>query len=40
MRSPLENTTFAGLGIAALPSWHEALDAFLAARAIRLAAAP
>jgi dTDP-4-dehydrorhamnose reductase len=40
MRSALDNTTFAGLGIAALPSWQDALDAFLAARAVRLAAAP
>ena len=40
MRSALDNTTFAGLGIAALPSWQDALDAFLAVRAVRLAAAP
>lgn len=39
MYAPLENTTFAALGIAALPPWPEALDAFLAARAVRLAAA-
>jgi dTDP-4-dehydrorhamnose reductase len=30
--SPLENTTFAGLGIAPLPHWHDALDAYLAPR--------
>jgi dTDP-4-dehydrorhamnose reductase len=38
MYSPLENTTFAPLGIAPMPSWHDALDAFLAARRARLAA--
>jgi len=37
--SPLENTTFAALGIAPLPSWEAALDAFLSVRAARLAAA-
>ncbi|HZW53630.1 MAG TPA: NAD(P)-dependent oxidoreductase, partial [Candidatus Elarobacter sp.] len=39
MRSPLENTTFARCGIAPLPRWEDALDAFLAARRERLAAA-
>jgi dTDP-4-dehydrorhamnose reductase len=39
MHAPLENTSFAALGIAALAPWPEALDAFLAARAVRLAAA-
>ena len=39
MHAPLENTTFAALGIAALPPWPQALVAFLAARAVRLAAA-
>jgi dTDP-4-dehydrorhamnose reductase len=38
--SPLENTTFAALGIAPLPPWEAALDAFLSARSARLAAAP
>ncbi|MEO7039541.1 MAG: dTDP-4-dehydrorhamnose reductase [Candidatus Elarobacter sp.] len=33
--SPLENTTFAPAGIAPLPAWSDALDAFLAARAER-----
>jgi dTDP-4-dehydrorhamnose reductase len=37
--SPLENTTFAALGIAPLPPWQAALDAFVVARAARLAAA-
>jgi dTDP-4-dehydrorhamnose reductase len=32
MYSPLENTTFAALGIPALPDWERALDEFLAAR--------
>jgi dTDP-4-dehydrorhamnose reductase len=32
MYSPLENTTFARAGIAPLPSWESALDAFLAVR--------
>ena len=32
MYSPLENTTFAPLGIAAMPSWNAALDEFLLAR--------
>jgi dTDP-4-dehydrorhamnose reductase len=35
--SPLANTTFAPLGIAPLPAWDAALDAFLAARTARLA---
>jgi len=35
--SPLANTTFTALGIDALPPWTAALDAFLAARAARLA---
>ncbi|HEY0394288.1 MAG TPA: dTDP-4-dehydrorhamnose reductase [Candidatus Elarobacter sp.] len=39
MHSPLENTTFAAHGIAPLPRWEDALDAFLAARRERLAAA-
>jgi dTDP-4-dehydrorhamnose reductase len=39
MRSPLENTTFAGAGIAPLPPWSEALDDFLAVRRARLSAA-
>lgn len=38
MRSPLENTTFAGAGVAPLPAWEAALDEFLAARAARAAA--
>jgi dTDP-4-dehydrorhamnose reductase len=38
MYSPLENTTFAGAGIAPLPPWADALDAFLAARSARLTA--
>jgi dTDP-4-dehydrorhamnose reductase len=38
MCSPLENTTFAAAGIAPLPSWQAALDAFLAARTARTAA--
>lgn len=33
MCSPLENTTFARLGIAPLPPWQTALDEFLATRA-------
>jgi dTDP-4-dehydrorhamnose reductase len=33
MYSPLENTTFAGAGIAPLPPWEAALDDFLAVRA-------
>ena len=33
--SPLENTTFAAAGIAPLPPWTAALDAFLAGRAER-----
>jgi dTDP-4-dehydrorhamnose reductase len=36
MYSPLENTTFAALGIAALPDWEQALDEFLAARGRRV----
>jgi len=39
MRSPLENTTFALLGIAPLPSWEAALDEFLAARRTRATSA-
>ncbi len=35
MYSPLENTTFAPLGLAALPHWDAALDEFLAARRTR-----
>jgi dTDP-4-dehydrorhamnose reductase len=38
MCSPLENTTFARLGIEPLPHWEAGLDAFLAAR--RAAPAP
>jgi dTDP-4-dehydrorhamnose reductase len=38
MYSPLENTTFAALGITPLPSWEAALDAFLNVRRRRLAA--
>jgi len=38
MFSPLENTTFDGLGIAPLPPWQAALDEFLAARRSRLTA--
>jgi dTDP-4-dehydrorhamnose reductase len=34
--SPLENTTFASLGIMPLPNWDDALDAFLNARRRRL----
>lgn len=37
MNSPLVNTTFAARGIAPLPSWQDALDAFLAARRARIA---
>ena len=37
--SALQNTTFARLGIAPLPTWEAGLDAFLAARKVRLAAA-
>lgn len=40
MRSALENTTFAALGITPTVPWPQALDEFLAARAARLAAAP
>jgi dTDP-4-dehydrorhamnose reductase len=40
MYSPLENTTFAPLGILPLPSWSDALDDFLAARRARVAALP
>jgi dTDP-4-dehydrorhamnose reductase len=36
MYSPLENTTFAGAGIAPLPSWEEAIGEFLSARKARL----
>jgi dTDP-4-dehydrorhamnose reductase len=39
MYSPLENTTFATLGVAPLPHWGVALDDFLAARRARLAVA-
>jgi dTDP-4-dehydrorhamnose reductase len=39
MYSPLENTTFARAGVAPLPAWEAALDAFLAARRARTAAA-
>jgi dTDP-4-dehydrorhamnose reductase len=39
MYSPLENTTFAGAGIAPLPAWQAALDEFLATRRTRSAAA-
>jgi dTDP-4-dehydrorhamnose reductase len=35
MYSPLENTTFARTGIAALPTWQDALDEFLAQRKAR-----
>jgi dTDP-4-dehydrorhamnose reductase len=38
MYSALSNTTFADLGIEPMPAWHNALDEFLAARTIRLAA--
>jgi dTDP-4-dehydrorhamnose reductase len=38
MYSPLENTTFARLGIAALPSWEAALDEYLAVRRLRVTA--
>jgi len=37
--SPLENTSFAAFGIAPLPRWEDALDAFLSARRARIAAA-
>jgi dTDP-4-dehydrorhamnose reductase len=37
MYSPLENTTFARLGVMAMPAWQDALDEYLAARRIRLA---
>jgi dTDP-4-dehydrorhamnose reductase len=40
MHSPLENTTFERAGIEPLPSWQVALDEFLAARRVRLAALP
>jgi len=36
LRSALENSTFAELGIAPLPTWQEALRSFLRARAERL----
>jgi dTDP-4-dehydrorhamnose reductase len=39
MHSPLENTTFAALGIEPLPPWNAALDDFLAARRARATAA-
>jgi dTDP-4-dehydrorhamnose reductase len=39
MYSPLQNGTFAALGIALPPAWETALDEFLAARKARLAAA-
>jgi len=39
MFSPLRNTTFDEFGIAPLPSWSDTLDAFLAQRRARLAAA-
>jgi dTDP-4-dehydrorhamnose reductase len=39
MYSPLANTTFAPLGLAALPAWDAALDEFLAARSRRVQAA-
>jgi dTDP-4-dehydrorhamnose reductase len=39
MYSPLANTTFAPLGLAALPHWEAALDEFLAARSRRVQAA-
>jgi dTDP-4-dehydrorhamnose reductase len=39
MYSPLENGTFSRLGLAPLPRWETALDEFLAARKVRLAAA-
>lgn len=38
MYSPLANTTFAALGIAALPSWEAALDEFIAVRSKRVQA--
>jgi dTDP-4-dehydrorhamnose reductase len=38
MYSPLENTTFVRAGIAAMPPWETALDAFLTVRRERLAA--
>ncbi len=37
MYSPLENTTFARVGIAPMPTWQDALDEFLTARRTRLA---
>lgn len=40
MFSPLENTTFAPAGIAPLPPWQDALDAFLAVRAARRSRVP
>lgn len=36
MYSPLDNTTFAGLGVDPLPPWETALDEFFAARRRRL----
>jgi dTDP-4-dehydrorhamnose reductase len=36
MYSPLENTTFAAVGVAPLPPWQSALDEFLAARSRRI----
>ena len=39
LHSPLENTTFAGVGIAPLPAWEAALDTYLTARSVRMAAA-
>jgi dTDP-4-dehydrorhamnose reductase len=38
MYSPMENTTFEGLGIAAMPSWETALDDYLAVRRARVTA--
>jgi dTDP-4-dehydrorhamnose reductase len=38
LNSPLRNTTFATFGIAPLPNWSDALDAFLVQRRARLAA--
>ena len=40
LHSPLTNTTFALEGIAALPPWEDALDAYLAVRARRAVSAP
>ncbi len=39
MFSPLENTTFAAIGVVPLPGWEEALDEFLTARRLRVTAA-